>query len=461
MPLVGGFSRGSPVSLAVSFRPYAPHFILIGSQDLDRTAREKKKVQTVLAPALTKLCLGRVAGSLIDLGLKVVLTDLVSVLGLHVANTILLFIRAWSGLGTVNSEVLRADEGSNPGSPWWKASTLATTTLCGLTHRRHVVSVEIGSVTQLISNWKGIDNGLYKKHPLHSLGVISETVERPELRRLERKSISGPRSLRTQLLAATCGAAPEVNNNLSLAPKEAVPRHQQPAVGVAAVAAAPCTSCRPGFLAPPAPYQQPWAGVTAPAAPAHPLHLQAAAVGRHRGARAAAEPGPEQAAAPRRASTATWGTRAAKRSRTAHAQDVSGASAPAWPPQFLQPAPAAALVATGVTPDAPLPRTTWAQCTPCGKECKACCLRSEQQQQQQQQQQQLQQQQQQQWSSYYCRGASEDASRILWNNENMLRLFQYGAEPERKGAGETADPRENQPTSGIVRHDSRVQKSGN
>ncbi|PSN29413.1 hypothetical protein C0J52_28440, partial [Blattella germanica] len=223
-------------------------------------------------------------------------------------------------------------------------------------------------------------------------------------------------------------------------------QQQQPAVGVAAVAPA-CASCRPGFLHPhtsqPA-YQrilqQPWAGMTAAtAAAAHYQQPALAAVpssgsSKHRGGGAvrAVEPGPEHAASSlhhvhvRR--SVPWAratsTGAVKRSRTSHTTQ-----------EWVYPTD-----------------TTWnAQQTTNTKDtvCKACChppqtavappapdpqpqpqpQQPQHQPQQQQQQPQQQQPQQTQWGSYYgvtghCRGASEDGSRILWNNENMLRLFQ-------------------------------------
>jgi len=167
---------------------------------------------------------------------------------------------------------------------------------------------------------------------------------------------------------------------------------------------------------------------------------------KHRGGGAlrAVEPGPEHAASSlhhvlvRRAVpwARTTSTGAVKRSRTCHAQDVPAAhpSTNSWAvqPQYLH----------NATPGDTASRSGWS---------------TQQQQQQQPQQQQQQQQQgnakdscgnvcsacchatavptapnpqhQPQWGSYYgvtghCRGASEDGSRILWNNENMLRLFQ-------------------------------------
>ncbi|KAJ9599248.1 hypothetical protein L9F63_010250, partial [Diploptera punctata] len=276
------------------------------------------------------------------------------------------------------------------------------------------------------------------------------------------------------LLAATCGGGGgggvEVNNNNSNSKDTVVPQrhqqqqchqgttnrcqqchtstaapplnklqHQQPAVGVAAVAPS-CTSCRPGFLHPhtsqPA-YQrilqQPWAGMTAASA----THYQQPALAavpssgsKTRGGGRAVEPGPEHAASSlhhvhvRRSVpwARTTSTGAVKRSRTSHTQET-------WVVQPQYPADTAA-------------RTGWnaQQTNTKDPVCKACCHPPQtavapppppdpQQQQPIPQQQQQQPQQQPQWGSYYgvtghCRGASEDGSRILWNNENMLRLFQ-------------------------------------
>lgn len=178
----------------------------------------------------------------------------------------------------------------------------------------------------------------------------------------------------------------------------------QPAVGVAAVAAS-CKTCRP-----PASYQrllqQPWAGMTAPAAQFH-QPAMAAAPGRHRGAARAVEPGPEHAAS-RRALPAAWARTsggAVKRSRTAVAQDVATPTTN-WA-QYLQ--------TPVVGADAGWPAT------PSG--LKECAGKTQE------------------WGAdngYYAatstataatvtgqcaRGVNED-SRILWNNESMLRLFQ-------------------------------------
>lgn len=220
------------------------------------------------------------------------------------------------------------------------------------------------------------------------------------------------------------------------------PHNKQPAVGVAAVAPA-CTSCRPGFMHPhtsQASYQrilqQPWAGMTATTA-AHYQQPALAAVpssgSKHRGGSAvrAVEPGPEHAASSlhhvhvRRSVpwARTTSTGAVKRSRTCHAPLPSTNS---WvvQPQYLP----------TVTPVDMASRTGWItqqqqqqgnSKDTCGSVCKACChtaappVAGDPQQQQQPPQ----------WGSYYgvtghCRGASEDGSRILWNNENMLRLFQ-------------------------------------
>lgn len=281
-------------------------------------------------------------------------------------------------------------------------------------------------------------------------------------------------SVFSELLAATCG---EVNNNGISNSKDtmvqqrqhgsvchqgttnrcqqchqsavAVPPHsKQPAVGVAAVAPA-CTSCRPGFLHPhtsQTPYQrilqQPWAGMTAATA-AHYQQPALAAVpsggSKHRGGGAvrAVEPGPEHAASSlhhvhvRRSVpwARTTSTGAVKRSRTCHAQEAPAPlpSTNSWvmQPQYLP----------TMTPVDMGSRTGWSTQQQqqqqqgntkdtCGSVCKACChtaappVAADPQQQQQTQ-----------WGSYYgvtghCRGASEDGSRILWNNENMLRLFQ-------------------------------------
>lgn len=230
-------------------------------------------------------------------------------------------------------------------------------------------------------------------------------------------------------------------------PPAAVPPHnKQPAVGVAAVAPA-CATCRPGFLHPHTsqpPYQrilqQPWAGMSSTTA-AHYQQPALAAVptggSKHRGGGAvrAVEPGPEHAATSlhhvhiRRSVpwARTTSTGAVKRSRTCHAEEapvpLPTTSSWAVQPQYLH----------NATPGDTASRTGWSTQQQgntkdsCSSVCTACChtatvptVANPQQQQQQQQPQ---------WGPYYgvtghCRGASEDGSRILWNNENMLRLFQ-------------------------------------
>lgn len=226
------------------------------------------------------------------------------------------------------------------------------------------------------------------------------------------------------------------------------PPNKQPAVGVAAVAPG-CTTCRPGFLHPHSSQpsyqrilQQPWAAMTGvPAAQYQQPALAAVPTGgskqRGGGALRAVEPGPEHAASSlhhvhvRRAVpwARTTSTGAVKRSRTCHAQEAPTAvpSTNSWvvQPQYLH----------NVTPGDTASRTGWSTQhqqqqgntkDSCGSVCSACChatalpaAHNPQQQQQHQPQ----------WSSYYgvtghCRGASEDGSRILWNNENTLRLFQ-------------------------------------
>lgn len=187
-------------------------------------------------------------------------------------------------------------------------------------------------------------------------------------------SLADDKAVLSELLAATCGA-----DLASLAPTKdrhlAPPVSRQPAVAVAAVSCRGCmlpsatstnaTTTMSG--AAPAAYQrllqQPWAvGGGGSVTPAAPA---VAAAGKLRATSRAVEPGPLHAA--RRSAAAPWGTRVTKRSSLRQQQ-----AAPPTGPQL--------------------------------PECKECD----------------------QWGSYYgpCRGASEDSSRILWNNESMLRLFQ-------------------------------------
>jgi len=269
------------------------------------------------------------------------------------------------------------------------------------------------------------------------------------------------------LLAATCGT--EVNNNgcskdaavqhqgpasrceqCHHSAVSAVPPHnKQPAVGVAAVAPG-CTTCRPGFLHPHTSQpsyqrilQQPWAGMTGVSAAQYQQPALAAvptAGSKHRGGGAlrAVEPGPEHAASSlhhvllRRAVpwARTTSTGAVKRSRTCHTQDASAAhpSTNSWAvqPQYLH----------NATPGDTASRSGWSTQQQqqqqqgnakdsCSNVCSACCHAAAVPAAPNPQHQQHQPQ----WGSYYgvtghCRGASEDGSRILWNNENMLRLFQ-------------------------------------
>nr|CAD7393605.1 unnamed protein product [Timema cristinae] len=285
-------------------------------------------------------------------------------------------------------------------------------------------NIHLASALVSVPNRHEVDAGLRCSKPKLRMEVFSSKPEN-SAPPLPTETLSPSRHiyllllLRTtsKLLAATCGGGVEVNNNNNTVLKEAVPRHQQPAVGVAAVAATPCTSC---FLQPPVPYhhrlQQPWAGMTAPTASQH----QPTA----RRARVALEP--EHAAASRRASQVPWARSggAAKRSRLATAQshDVSTAAGTSWANQqqfVVAAAPEAASRPSWSTPVACRQQQEPQMVAPCGggvKDCKTCC-----------QQPPVKETPEQQWGSQYygpCRGASEDNTRILWNNESMLRLFQ-------------------------------------
>lgn len=212
--------------------------------------------------------------------------------------------------------------------------------------------------------------------------VGSGSHHRPQQENVSQTQNQNVQPYYLQLLAATCAGEVNNNNNLvastsgsatatgssgtvgagtqGVASGKESSRLCQPAVGVAAVAAS-CKACHPqGFLQP-----QQRAAVQQPW-PGVTAPAVASGGGRHRGR--AVEPGPEHAATSsavnRRQAAAAAGAlpwaRATKRSRVSTPATATATATAPWPPAC----------------------------------CKAC----------------------QQWN--------QDNSRVLWNNDNMLRLFQ-------------------------------------
>jgi hypothetical protein len=225
---------------------------------------------------------------------------------------------------------------------------------------------------------------------------------------------------------------------------------QQPAVGVAAVA---CRSCRPAQLQPQIQqsYQPPQQTNTTQPWPAQFAHPPAAVPAT------ACEPEPAAAASGqvRRAWSRSGPTSSAKRSRVSQQQQQQQqqitttfpntssspwvnnpfleSNTPVWPQQQQQQQRQTTSCGLGSSNNNNNNNNNNSSggkdCG--GSMCKVCCPNITTastphiQQQSFQQQQQQSTQESQQWNaSYYCRGASEDGGRMLWNNENMLRLFQ-------------------------------------